>query len=414
MDVNMLWQGGIVLSILTSAFYMLKSVPNILINKIKNKIIYRISIYDNDEMFNFFERWLTVTNNSTFRNVEGKVRFIKRKLTFFTKQEENVFRIKIDGVYIWVSKTKRELQNAQSISSMFLHKYSISTWIKHRGKVEKLLADVVKEYGQDKKDNQVNVYFNTTWGEVNLLNTITTKSLNSIFLAGDRINWLKNDLSKFLTRKNWYIERGIPYKRGYLFYGPPGTGKSTLAMSMANYLDKDLTILSLNSISGEDGLSKFLSNLNEDTILLIEDIDCYFNGREIVSEKKNLSFSAFLNCLDGTAYKEGLITIITTNHIEKLDDALLRAGRMDVKIKLDYATSDSINNYLSTFYELNSQEIFTDGYIAMSEVQEICVRNINDYGKAIYQIINKIEENEQQEKNKQKREESQTMETTNY
>jgi len=90
MDVNMLWQGGVVLSILTSAFYMLKSVPNILINKIKNKIIYRISIYDSDEMFNFFERWLTVTNNSTFRNVEGNINdYGKAIYQIINKIEEN-------------------------------------------------------------------------------------------------------------------------------------------------------------------------------------------------------------------------------------------------------------------------------------------------------------------------------------
>ena len=121
----------------------------------------------------------------------------------------------------------------------------------------------------------------------------------------------------------------------------------------------------------------------EKSILLIEDIDKVFAGRENVSDKANITFSALLNCLDGAFYKHGLITIITTNHIEKLDEALLRTGRIDNKIEIPLPTDKEISEYLAVFYKKPTFVIQGKFNLKMSDVQEICLKNKNSIEGAI-------------------------------
>ena len=90
----------------------------------------------------------------------------------------------------------------------------------------------------------------------------------------------------------------------------------------------------LNSPSmHDDKLQSKLGEIPPRSIVIFEDIDSIFIGRENVSSKakKQVTFSGFLNALDGVRSKEGMIVFMTTNHIEKLDPALIRPGRCDVK-----------------------------------------------------------------------------------
>ncbi|KAK9989325.1 hypothetical protein SO802_029564 [Lithocarpus litseifolius] len=85
---------------------------------------------------------------------------------------------------------------------------------------------------------------------------------------------LKDDLHKFVNRKEWYKKVGKAWKRGYLLYGPPSTGKSSLIAAMANYLKFDVYDLDLSRIRSDSELRRiFLSSSNR-SIRVIEDIDC--------------------------------------------------------------------------------------------------------------------------------------------
>ena len=59
---------------------------------------------------------------------------------------------------------------------------------------------------------------------------------------------------------------------------------------------------------------------------MLEDVDAIFVERKAQSEKGGVTFSGLLNAIDGVASQEGRIFIMTTNHIEKLDPALIRPG----------------------------------------------------------------------------------------
>ncbi len=90
----------------------------------------------------------------------------------------------------------------------------------------------------------------------------------------------------------------------------------------------------LNLSSGDvddDKFNRLLLDAPPKSILLLEDIDAIFSQREKgVFTSRKLTFSGFLNALDGVRSQEGQILFMTTNHIENLDPALLRPGRTDL------------------------------------------------------------------------------------
>jgi len=97
--------------------------------------------------------------------------------------------------------------------------------------------------------------------------------------------------------------------------------------------------------------------------ILIEDVDCAFKPRQYGMDPtqetnvalagltgSSVTFRGLLNALDGVASSEGKIVFFTTNHPEKLDPALLRPGRVDVKLFLDYPDEKMLGRYFVKFY----------------------------------------------------------------
>ena len=114
----------------------------------------------------------------------------------------------------------------------------------------------------------------------------------------------------------------------------------------------------------DDSLNTLLNSTEVNSIILLEDIDAIFQGREAVNKKDNNgrhrgrsgpSFSGLLNALDGVRSQEGRILIMTTNHKEKLDPALLRPGRADRLFFLGNAMPCQLIGLFKKFYPEASQ-----------------------------------------------------------
>lgn len=142
---------------------------------------------------------------------------------------------------------------------------------------------------------------------------------------------------QWMEKGDWYLERNIPHRRGWLFEGPGGTGKSSLAKAIAKDLAIPIYRFFLNTMSDQEFMTEW-RNMSTPCVALFEDFDNTFHGREPATEHRSLSFDTVLNMISGVNTASGVLLIVTTNHIEHIDPALgtlgedgksTRPGRID-------------------------------------------------------------------------------------
>jgi mitochondrial chaperone BCS1 len=183
-------------------------------------------------------------------------------------------------------------------------------------------------------------------GTISIVRTQTKRRRETLAINTLTETELFQDLDRFLKSRDLYRQRGIPWRRGYLLYGPPGTGKSSLIQAIASHYDRQLVSLSLTDMD-DSALLRAWSEITATSIVALEDIDSVFSGRKPLGE---LSFSALLNTLDGAGAVEGSITILTTNHREQLDPALIRPGRCDREFELGYLSAETCAKMFGCFF----------------------------------------------------------------
>lgn len=154
----------------------------------------------------------------------------------------------------------------------------------------------------------------------------------------------RDDFRRWCGLKDWYLERGIPWRRGHLLYGPPGTGKTALVRALAQEADFPVYAYDLSTLGNEEFRDAW-RRMQESApcIALIEDIDGVFHGRKnVLAEqdgmRSSLTFDCLLNAIGGIQTADGVFLVITTNKPELLDEALgkpddngmsSRPGRID-------------------------------------------------------------------------------------
>lgn len=181
------------------------------------------------------------------------------------------------------------------------------------------------------------------------------RHLDSVILPPKAASAVLDDARAFLdaSAREWYLKHSIPYKRTYLLYGPPGCGKSSLINAVASEFECNVCMLSLADPDlKDDGLRQAMQRVPKRSVICFEDCDSIFNHHREKEERACMvTFSGLLNALDGIGDPCGTIFFLTTNHRERLDPALIRPGRVDVQVPIDYATDEQVAKTLLRFYE---------------------------------------------------------------
>ncbi|KAL4936302.1 hypothetical protein BDV06DRAFT_233545 [Aspergillus oleicola] len=201
------------------------------------------------------------------------------------------------------------------------------------------------------------------------------RELSTIIIDREQKGRIIEDIRGYLDpdTRAWYEIRGIPYRRGYLLHGLPGTGKSTMCLVLASLFNLNIYTVSLCSNGlDENSLTLLFQSLPKFCIVVFEDVDqaglpkrktgnsmqqtcedAEHNEQDSeieVDSSNGITLSAFLNIIDGLTAQEGRILIMTTNAIEKLDHALLRPGRVDLKVEFGRADSLALQEHFLMFF----------------------------------------------------------------
>lgn len=171
------------------------------------------------------------------------------------------------------------------------------------------------------------------------------RSKDSVVVSDDTLNkifsYLKNcaEITDTIFKKTHAV-----ISPGILFYGPPGTGKTSIVEIIASEFSceifyVDVTNIELCQRAISDEICGYGSTRKK--IFVFEDIDLVAkkrNDNAVASDntiKVNRNFNILLQILDGYLSRPDIIKIATTNHIDKIDPAIIRFGRFDLKIKMD-------------------------------------------------------------------------------
>lgn len=199
-----------------------------------------------------------------------------------------------------------------------------------------------------------------------------------------------------------YDSFGITPKLSILLYGDPGTGKSTFTKALAKYLDIH-TVFSISpsffyhSNDGENDYSgrgaSILKSPFMDKILSIDDIDCICKSRDNDDSNENgailsnlLEFldnpdTFYFKPKDSDRYYPISIVIATTNYYNKLDPAVTRYGRFDLKIEMtEFDENEAIefcNMYNLKLSDVYDKKIDKNFKISPSYLQSLCINKID-------------------------------------
>lgn len=395
-ETNQFFGGGLILMIAGGLVAYFREVPARIWSWLKHWWIIEVDVLDRDSAFLWIDEWLArhaysrrrarvltvrtqpVSYEERLNDPTGDAR---PRILFSPGPGEHYLFYR--GRLVILNRQRPDMNsNAAQQAPSVRETFHISVFSRDRNIIRQLLEDA-RDVAAPNTDNRISIYRTqySSWTES--LKRLP-RPAESVVLRDGLMQELIDDVKTFLARRTWYIDRGIPFRRGVLLYGPPGAGKSSAVLAIASALKMDIALLSLASSNlDDDDLCELLATPPANAIVLIEDIDCVFLQRKETDEKRNkLTFSGLLNAIDGVASGEGRVLIATTNHIERLDPALIRPGRIDRKDWIGHADRDQLRRMFVRFFSDCDPALadqFAEGLpneaLSMSAVQTFLVKH---------------------------------------
>ncbi len=370
-------------AILGGIVYQIRNLPGRVFNFVYHNVISTLTVRSMDPAYSWVERWVTSQQFAlTPRNLDLKTlddesddnEFGSRARQYLITPGSGSHWFRYKGTWVKVERSDNSpapVSGGSAASSAGSQTSTISIVALTRN--PKLVYDLIADaYHVATATCTVPIYLYRGWWS--RLKGRGLRDLSTVVLNDGVLERILSDIALYEGARQWYKDRGLPYRRSYLFSGPPGTGKTSLVFALAGYLKRPLCVLNLGSVGSDDSLFSALTDSPANAIILLEDVDCAnatasrdapvptvqptvvgnsVAGATAEAPRKDASGvtkAGLLNALDGILTPENRIFIMTTNFPDRLDSALIRPGRVDLHEVLDLLTPEAQVRMAEKFY----------------------------------------------------------------
>ena len=264
------------------------------------------------------------------------------------------------------------------------------------GRSNKILESLYNEFKY--KTSKTSSVYTLDGGNWRYVCDSPKRELRTVIINKSIKDDIQTRIEEWQKSEQWYKDRGLAYKLGFILYGPPGTGKTSFIKALAAHYGYDLYILDLAQLS-DTSLVKSIQSTSKKSIIVMEDFDSIdavkARNEELgkIKETKStqqmdggVTLSGLLNSLDGIVPLDDRIVIMTTNLIEGIDEAVMRKGRIDGRYYIGPLQDEEIKSYIRERFPNEPIPDITFKPINGCDIQDIYFQHKNDLKGFIFNL----------------------------
>jgi mitochondrial chaperone BCS1 len=364
---NQFASGGLLLMIIGGIGVFLRQLPLRCWWWMVGQSTMTITVKDDDIAFHWVKEWfLEQEFLKRVRRVDLDTTLRGQELAMIPAPGRHWFMYRGRPLWVWFYRS----DNTKERTQRRMEALTFSTVGRDRAFVKAFVADVVACHQRKLRIASHLFVYDEGW---TMVDAYSSRLLESVILKPGEKEHLVQDIERFRSSRNRYRQLGVPYHRGYLLYGPPGTGKTSLVSALAAKSGMSIYAVNLTEFT-DRSLRSAINDVPENSVVLLEDIDCMRTGNRRTSETEaakqqgqgaggekreagqfGVTLPGLLNVLDGFHAPENVLFVMTTNRIEVLDPALLRPGRIDYKLYMGPAAKSQKLELYRRFFPLATE-----------------------------------------------------------